>query len=152
MTDDTEELDVLGPIDYLVVEFPAGSSSFSGDMARELEALAEAGTIRILDVLILVKDADGQFEALELEDVSDRAGLAAIEVEMAEILAAEDVVHLAEAMDPGSVAGVLIWENCWVAPFAVAARKSGGQLIANGRIPTQAIIASLEADQAEQGD
>ena len=150
MTDDTD--DVLGPIDYLVVEFPAGSSSFSGDMARELESLVEAGIIRILDVLILQKDDDGQFEALELEDLGDRAGLAAFEAQMAEILAAEDVAHLAEAMDPGSVAGVLIWENRWAAPFAVAARKAGGQLIANGRIPTQAIIASLEADQGNQGD
>ena len=70
-----------------------------------------------------------------------------IETQLAELLTADDVVHLAAAMDPGSVAGVLIWENLWAAPFASAARRSGGQLIANGRIPIQAIIASIEADE-----
>jgi hypothetical protein len=72
--------------------------------------------------------------------------LQSIEAELAELLAAEDVDQLAAAMEPGSTAGVLIWENLWAAPFASAARRSGGQLIANGRIPIQAIIASIEAD------
>ena len=72
----------------------------------------------------------------------------ALEAELAELLAADDVEHLAAAMEPGSTAGVLIWENLWAAPFASAARRSGGQLIANGRIPIQAIIASIEADEA----
>ena len=71
-----------------------------------------------------------------------------IEAQLAELLAADDVEHLAAAMEPGSTAGVLIWENLWAAPFASAARRSGGQLIANGRIPIQAIIASIEADEA----
>jgi len=74
--------------------------------------------------------------------------------ELAELLAADDVEHLAAAMEPGSTAGVLIWENLWAAPFASAARRAGGQLIANGRIPIQAIIASIEADEASgtEGD
>ena len=72
----------------------------------------------------------------------------AIEAELAELLAADDVDHLAAAMEPGSTAGVLIWENLWAAPFASAVRHSGGQLIANGRIPIQAVIGSIEADQA----
>ncbi len=71
-----------------------------------------------------------------------------LESELAELLAAEDVAKLAVAMEPGSVAGVLVYENLWAAPFASAARRAGGQLIANGRIPTQAIIASLEADES----
>ena len=74
--------------------------------------------------------------------------LQAVEAQLAELLAEDDVVHLAAAMEPGSTAGVLIWENLWAAPFAAAARRSGGQLIANGRIPIQAIIASIEADEA----
>src|SRR5713101_7618254 len=74
--------------------------------------------------------------------------LQALEAQLAELLAAEDVEHLAAAMEPGSTAGVLIWENLWAAPFASAARRSGGQLIADGRIPIQAIIASIEADEA----
>jgi hypothetical protein len=71
-----------------------------------------------------------------------------LEAELAEMLAEEDVEHLAAAMDPGSTAGVLIYENLWAAPFASAARRAGGQLIANGRIPTQAILAAIEADEA----
>ncbi len=141
-------LDELGPVDYLVVEFPAGASSFTGEMAAELVALVDSGTIRVIDVLIRTKDADGTVEATELSDIAELGDLQAIEAELAELLAAEDVDHLAAAMEPGTTAGVLIWENLWAAPFASAVRRSGGQLIANGRIPIQAIIASIEADQA----
>lgn len=149
MTDTLEvSLDELGPVDYLVVEFPAGASSFTGEMAAELVALVESGTIRLIDVLILTKDEDGSVEAMELSDIADLGPLQALETELAELLAADDVENLAAAMEPGSIAGVLIWENLWAAPFASAARRSGGQLIANGRIPIQAIIASIEADVA----
>jgi hypothetical protein len=140
-------LDELGPVDYVVVEFPAGASSFTGEMAAELRALVDSGAIRVIDVLILTKDADGTVEATELSDIGELGELQAIEAELAELLAAEDVDHLAAAMEPGSTAGVLIWENLWAAPFASAVRRSGGQLIANGRIPIQAIFASIQADQ-----
>jgi hypothetical protein len=143
------DMDEMGPVDYLVVEFPAGASSFNGEMAAELAALAESGTIRVLDVLILQKDADGSVEALEIDDLDGVDELQALETEIAEILAEEDVVHLAAAMEPGSVAGVLVWENTWAAPFASAARRAGGQLIATGRIPIQAIAASIEAERNE---
>jgi Family of unknown function (DUF6325) len=114
----------LGPVDYVIVEFPAGASSFTGEMATELSGIDELGELQT------------------------------IEAELAELLAEEDVDHLAAAMAPGSSAGVLIWENLWAAPFASAARRSGGQLIADGRIPIQAIIASIEADEttATAGD
>ncbi|MGO8887107.1 MAG: DUF6325 family protein [Streptosporangiaceae bacterium] len=141
-------LDELGPVDYVVVEFPAGASNFTGEMAAELRALVDAGTIRVIDVLILTKDADGTVEATELSDVGDLGDLQALEAELGELLAADDIDNLAAAMEPGSTAGVLIWENLWAAPFASAARRSGGQLIADGRIPIQSIIASIEADQA----
>ena len=149
MSDD--DIDELGPVDFLVVEFPAGASHFTGEMAGALASLVEAGTIRVLDVLILAKDADGSVEALEIDDLDAVDELRAIEAKLATILAEEDVEHLAAAMEPGTVAGVLVWENRWAAPFASAARRSGGQLIANGRIPIQAIIASLEADAALTG-
>ena len=147
-------LDELGPVDYAVVEFPAGQSNFTGEMAAELLALVDSGAIRVIDIRILTKDEDGSIEAMELSDVEDLGPLQALEAELAELLAEEDVAHLAAAMDPGSTAGVLIWENLWAAKFASAARRSGGQLIANGRIPIQAIIASIEADEAlpTQGD
>jgi hypothetical protein len=130
----------------MVVEFPAGASNFTGEMAAELISLVESGTIRVIDAIILQKSEDGEIEASELSDVGELGELQALEAELAELLAEEDVVHLAAAMEPGSTAGVLIWENLWAAPFASAARRSGGQLIANGRIPIQAIIASIEAD------
>ena len=139
-------LDELGPVDFVIVEFPAGKSNFTGEMAEELVRLVDAGTIRLIDVLILTKDEDGSIEALELEDLEDLGPLERLEADLAELLAEEDVVNLAAAMEPGSVAGVLVYENLWAAPFASAARRAGGQLIANGRIPIQAIIASLEAD------
>ena len=140
-------LDELGPVDYVVVEFPAGEQNFTGEMADELVALVEAGTIRVIDVLILTKNEDGSVDAAELSDIEELGELEAIEAELAELLAADDVEDLAAAMDPGSVAGVLIYENLWAAPFASAARRAGGQLIADGRIPIQAIIASIEADE-----
>jgi hypothetical protein len=141
-------LDQLGPVDYVVVEFPAGASNFTGEMAEELVALVNSGTIRLIDVLILTKNEDGTVDAMELSDIEELGELQALEAQLAELLAEEDVENLAAAMDPGSTAGVLIWENLWAAPFAAAARRSGGQLIATGRIPIQAIIASIEADQA----
>ena len=139
-------LDDLGPVDYLVVEFPAGAKNFTGEMAAELLKLVDAGTIRIVDILILDKNEDGSVDATEFSDIEQLGEMQSVEAELAELLAAEDVDDLAASMEPGSTAGVLIWENLWAAPFASAARRAGGQLIANGRIPIQAIIASVEAD------
>ena len=140
------ELDELGPVDYLVIEFPEGQANFTGEIAEELLNLVEAGTIRVIDALILTKDDDGNVDAVELSDAADLGGRVELEAQLAELLAADDVIHLANAMDPGSVAGVLVYENLWAAPFASAMRRAGGQLIANGRIPIQAIIAAVEAD------
>ena len=147
MSDD--DLDEMGPVDYLVVEFPAGHRNYSGEMAAELADLSESGTIRLLDLLILEKEEDGTIQAFEIDDFDEVDDLVKLEAEIAEILAADDVAHLAEAMLPGSVAGVIVWENRWAAPFASATRRAGGQLVATGRIPIQAIAAALEADATE---
>jgi hypothetical protein len=144
----TDTIDQLGPVDYLVVEFPANASNFSGEMLQELVSLVERGIIRVIDMLILTKDADGGIDVIELADLDDLGELRTIEAELAEMLAEDDVNDLAAAMEPGSTAGVLIWENVWAAPFASAARRSGGQLVADGRIPIQAIIAAIQADDA----
>jgi len=141
-------LDELGPVDYLIVEFPAGAQNFTGEGAYELLRLHDAGIIRLMDILILQKGEDGTVMAQELGDLEDLGELARLETELVHTLAAEDVDNLAAAMDPGSVAGVLVYENLWAAPFASAMRRAGGQLIANGRIPIQAIIAAVEADAA----
>ena len=146
------EIDELGPIDYLVIEFPAGKSSFNGEMADALATLVDDGVIRLLDLLVIQKDEDGSFDAFEIDDVENLGELRGLEAHVAEILAAEDVAHLAAAMENGSTAGVVVWENIWAAPFASAARRAGGQLVANGRIPTQAIIASIEAEEAAMSE
>jgi Family of unknown function (DUF6325) len=146
------EMDELGPVDYLIIEFPVGQANFTGDMAAELASLVDAGTIRLLDLMILTKGDDGAIDAFEIDDFEGLDELRALETDLANLLAEEDVEHLAAAMEPGSVAGVLVWENTWAAPFASAARRAGGQLIANGRIPIQAILASLEADEASMSE
>jgi hypothetical protein len=150
---DNTGIDELGPVDYLVVEFPPGAQNFDGEMAAELVRLSDAGTIRVLDLMILQKAADGSIDAYEIDETDAADEIRALETHVSEILAADDVEHLAAAMEPGSVAGVLVWENTWAAPFASAARRSGGQLIATGRIPIQAIAASIEAElAAEEGN
>ena len=141
-------LDELGPVDFVIVEFPEGHQHFTGEVIDELLKLVDAGTIRVIDVLILVKDDDGSVEAMELADVEDLGPLVELEAELAELLAEEDVELLAAAMDAGQRRrrpGVREPLGC---PFASAARRAGGELIANGRIPIQAIIAAVEADAA----
>ena len=144
------ELDELGPFDYIVVEFPADEADFSGAMAAELSALGKNGAVRVLDLLILKKEPDGSVEAFEAHDVgdSDLGELLELVTELAMLLAADDVEAIGAALDPGSVPAVLIWENVWAAPFDSAIRRSGGQLVASGRIPIQAIAAAVEADEA----
>ena len=147
----TDAVDELGPVDYLVVEFPPGQQNFSGEMASELARLHDSGIIRVLDMLLVTKNDAGDIEALEIDDLDAVDELRRLEAEVAEILAADDVAHLAAAMEPGTIAGVLVWENRWAAPFASAARRAGGQLIASGRIPIQAIAASIEAEESTSG-
>ncbi len=145
-------IDELGPVDYLIVEFPEGQQRFTGEGATELLKLHDDGVIRIMDLVIMIKDKDGSVDAMELSDVPNLGEFARIEAELAETLAADDVATLAEAMSPGSVAAALIYENLWAAPFASALRRSGAQLIADGRIPIQAIIAAVEADAALEAE
>jgi hypothetical protein len=142
------ELDVLGPVDYLVVEFPADKADFSGEMATELKSLVDRQLVRVLDLVLLRKEADGSVEAAELDDVdqSDVGELSALESDLAMLLAEEDVTEIGAVLEPGSIAAVLVYENSWAAPFASSIRRSGGQLVANGRIPTQGLLAAIEAD------
>ena len=142
----SEDLDVLGPVDYLVVEFPADKADFSGEMAAELAALVDRGLVRVLDLLILRKDEDGSVEAAELDELNESqvGELLALEAELGMLLAGEDIEAIGPAIEPGSVAAVLVYENTWAGPFASAVRRSGGQLIASGRIPTQALLAAIE--------
>jgi len=144
-----EGIDELGPVDYLVVEFPADKADFSGEMAAELLALVNRGVVRVLDLLFLTKKADGSIEGFESHDFNDveLGELRALETELAMLLAEDDIESIGAALEPGSVAAVLIWENVWAAPFGSAVRRSGGQLVASGRIPIQALAAALEAEE-----
>jgi hypothetical protein len=148
MTDDGD-VDELGPVDYVVVEFPADQANFSGEMASELAALIDRDLVRVLDLLFLKKNLDGSVEAFESHEFDDSevGQLRALETELALLLAEEDVESIGAALEPGSIAAVLIWENTWAAPFGAAVRRSGGQLVAGGRIPIQALAAALEADE-----
>jgi Family of unknown function (DUF6325) len=141
----------LGPVDWIVVEFPG--SKFNGKIAPALADLVQRGLIRVLDLLILKKDEDGTLEAFEIGDLDDTelGELRAYERELAMLLSEDDVLNLANAIEPGSSAAVLIWENLWAAPFGSAVRESGGQLVASGRIPVQALLAAIEADNEEEG-
>ena len=147
---DVEDVDQLGPVDWLVVEFPG--SRFNGEIAPALAELVERNVIRVLDLLVLKKESDGSIEAYELSDLdADEIGdLRVYEAQLAMLLSEEDVTAVAEAIEPGSSAAVLVWENTWAAPFASALRRSGGQLVATGRIPVQAMLAALEADEADE--
>lgn len=145
-------IDELGPVDYLIVEFPEGQQNFTGEAASELLKLHDDGVIRIMDLVIMMKDEDGSVDAMELSDVPDLGEFQRIEADLAETLAADDVVELATVMAPGSVAAALIYENVWAGPFASALRRAGAQLVTAGRIPTQAIIAAVEADAALEAE
>lgn len=142
----------LGPVDYALIEFPAGHRAFTGQLADELLRLVDSETVDILDLFVITKDLDGTVKAVEIEDSDERADIRALRAHVAEILAADDVVALAAALQPGSIAGVVVWENTWAAPFVTAVLATGGQLVAGGRISLSAILASIEDDLYDTGD
>lgn len=146
----SEPLDELGPVDWIVVEFPG--SRFKGEIAPALEDLVERGIVRVLDLLLIRKDEDGGLDFFELADLdeSEIGSLRAYESALSTLLSAEDVEAVAAAVEPGSTAALLVWENLWAAPFGSAVRHAGGQLAASGRIPVQALLAAIEADQDEE--
>jgi hypothetical protein len=148
----SEAIDELGGVDWVVLEFPG--SKFNGSIAPVVNDLTDRGLIRVLDLLVIKKEPDGSFEVFETEDLEDGelGDLRAYESALAMVLGEEDLVDIATVIEPGSSAAILVWENKWSAPFAAAVRHSGGQLVARGTIPTQAVLAALEADaDAEEG-
>lgn len=150
MTTTRDPLDTLGPVDWMVVQFP-GSDFGRGQVAPVLNDLLDRGLVRVLDLVFLRKNADGTLEASEISDLDDSelGDIRSTEAALAMVLSEEDVLDLAETIEDGSSAAVLVWENLWAAPFGAAVRHAGGQLVASGRIPTQAVLAALEADEAE---
>ena len=143
MGDQTE--DVLGPIDYLVVEFPG--NKFNGELLPELTSLVARGLVHVLDLAFVTKSADGEISMLELEDLDElaQAGLSGIAGFLADLIAEEDLIHAAELLEPNSSAAVLIWENSWAVPFVTAMRASGGSVIDTGRLAAADVLAALSA-------
>jgi hypothetical protein len=139
------EIDEMGPIDYIVLEWPGKQPS--GEAAPLIVDLADRGVIRILDVAFMVKREDGTVDSIELADL-DGDGFTDFEGASTGLIGRDDLDEAAAALDPGTCAAVLVWENRWAAPVATALRRSGGQLVASGRLPIQAVIASLEAAEA----
>ena len=147
-----EELDELGPVDWMVVEFPG--SRFKGEIAPILDGLVERGTVRVLDLLLIRKDEAGALEFFELSDLdeSEMGSLRAYETELSMLLSEDDVTAAAAAVETGSTAALLVWENRWAAPFGSAVRRAGGQLVASGRIPVQALLAAVEETDGDDAD
>jgi hypothetical protein len=137
----------MGPIDYLLVEWPGRQPN--GEAAPHLVDLVDRGLIRILDLAFVTKDEDGTVAGLELSDLGD--GAAELEVfagASSGLLSDDDLTEAAAALEPGTSAAILVFENTWAAPFAAAVRRSGGQLVASGRIPVEDILAALDAAEA----
>jgi hypothetical protein len=143
------DLDETGPIDYLVVEFPG--NKMTGEAFPLLVDLVDRGLIRILDLVFVRKEEDGSVAGLALADFDGdgELDLAVFEGASSGLIGEDDIQEAGGALEPGSSAGILVYENVWAAPFAAAVRRSGGQLVASGRIPIQAVLAALEAAEAD---
>ena len=139
----------IGPIDFILVEWP--DQQPNGEIAPELAALIDSGTIRVLDLAVFVKNEDGSVAALEIENLGGPGErLKAFQGASSGIIHEDDLAEAAEALEPGTSAALLVYENAWAAPFATAVRRSGGQLVAGGRIPVEDVVAALDA--LEQAD
>lgn len=133
----------MGPIDYVVIEWPGRQPT--GAAAPIIVDLVERGIIRVLDLAFMTKAEDGTVAGVELAEVANEvAELKVFEGASSGLLVDEDLSAAGEALEPGTSAALLVYENTWAAPLATALRRSGGQLVAGGRIPVQAVLAALE--------
>jgi Family of unknown function (DUF6325) len=136
--------DVSGPIDFVLLEFPR--ERLTGEASQALMDLVERGVIRLYDLMVISKDEDGNVEVLEVTDpTSASGGFAYFAGARSGLLGDDDVTEAAGAMQPGTVAALIVYENTWAIPFVAAARNSGGELIASARIPAPEVMAALEA-------
>jgi hypothetical protein len=145
-----EDLDVLeemGPIDWVILEWADGRPS-GNEVAPMIIDLVDRGIIRLLDIAFIHKDEDGAVTALDLDHLGDGTAFAVFAGASSGLVDHDDLEEAGHALQPGASAAVLVWENRWAAPVATALRRSGGQLVASGRVPVQALLASLEAVEA----
>jgi hypothetical protein len=143
------ELQDMGPVDYVVLAWPAGVKT-RGEVAPLIVNLVDRGIIRILDIAFIAKDADGNVEVVDLEHLGPGGEFAEFEGASSGLLDFEDMTEAAADLEPNSAAAILVWENRWAAPVAMAIRRSGGLLIDGGRIPVQGILAALDALEAAE--
>ena len=138
----------IGPVEYIAIAFPG--NHFSGEIVPALQDLVDSGTIRILDLVIIHKDADGNVDAVELSDASDveKATLASLGVAGTRLLGLEDVEDIGALLDDESSCALMIWENVWASRFAESLRNADGVLIANGRIPVPVVEEAMAAGAA----
>ncbi len=140
-----EQLEEMGPIDYVVLEW-RGQQPEAGEVLPLLLELVDRGIVRILDIAFVAKDKDGSVSAIDVGDLKQAsAAFAAFEGASSGLLGFDDLDEAGAVLDPGTSAAVIVWENRWAVPVATALRRSGGQLVASGRIPVQAILAALDA-------
>jgi Family of unknown function (DUF6325) len=145
-----DELDEMGPIDYLLIEWPGRQPS--GEAAPHLVDLVERGIIRVLDLAFITKGQDGTVAGIEISEMADQVEqLRVFEGASSGLLSDEDTAEACEALEPGTSAALLVYENRWAAPFAAAVRRSGGQVVANGRIPVQSLLAALDTVEEAEG-
>jgi translation initiation factor IF-2 len=135
----------LGPVEYIVVAFPG--NKFKGEIIPALGDLVQSGLIRVMDLALVAKDADGSTVAMELEDLATQEGskFAAFEKEVGDLLSEDDLIKAAEELEPNSSAAVLVWENIWARKFAKTLRDADGVLVHYDRIPYDVIEAVIEA-------
>jgi len=140
------ELGEIGPIDYILVEWSGRQPN--GEVAPHLVDLVDRGLIRILDLLFIAKDEDGNVAGLELSELAGEvAELSVFEGASSGVLSDEDVEEAGGVLEPGTSAALLVFENTWAAPFVAAVRRSGGELVASGRIPVQSLLDALDATE-----
>jgi hypothetical protein len=133
----------IGPVEYLILGFPG--NNFTGQIVPELAKLIDSGLVRIIDLTFIIKDADGQVDVVEYDAVEELAAFAGLDAEVGGILTDEDVAYAAEALEPNSSAALLIWEDTWATPFAVAVRNANGVIIEGARIPREIIEEAIGA-------
>jgi len=145
----TRALDQIGPVDYLVVEFR--QDKLTGEAFPLLVDLVDRGVIHVLDLAFLRKDADGAVSSMSFKDLEamNLLELALFEGAGSGLLDDDDLVEAANALQPGTVAAILIYENTWAAPFATALRRAEAEVVASGRIPLAQLVAALDALEAQ---
>ena len=140
----TPETEAHGPVDFVLLEFPI--AGLTGRASEELIKLVEQGIIRLFDLLIVMKNDDGEVEVLELTDPGGpAASFSYFEGAQSGLLGEEEIAEATNALLPGTLAALIVFENIWAAPFVAAVREGGGELVASTRIPAPDVMAALEA-------